>query len=229
MSYYTYIHIRLDKNEVFYVGIGKKSKQDIKNNHYSRAYNKAKRSNLWKKILNKTDYKVKIIFESENREDVINKEIELIKFYGRKDLHTGILTNLTDGGEGMLCRKIEKLCEKTLLLDDNSNIIKEFESAKDCHDYLNIGNYKHLRNVCINKKIYFKGKYICYKKDYIYIKNMKYKKSYVVGLYENGNLLKIYNTAKDVIYDGYCEKNVGSCLRGERNTHKGFEFKKIYN
>lgn len=47
--------------------------------------------------------KSRIIFLHTNLSDseAIALEIELIRFYGRKDKKTGILRNMTDGGEGM--------------------------------------------------------------------------------------------------------------------------------
>lgn len=85
-----YIHIRLDKNEPFYIGIGK----DIK-----RAYISKRRNPLWNNIVNKTEYEVQILFEDVTREFACEKEMELIQLYGRFDLGTGILANMTDGGE----------------------------------------------------------------------------------------------------------------------------------
>jgi len=89
-----YKHIRLDKNQVFYIGIGKDT---------SRAYDfhKYSRNNLWNKIYNKTEIRVEIIYENLSWKEACNKEIELIKSYGRIDLKTGILTNMTDGGDGL--------------------------------------------------------------------------------------------------------------------------------
>lgn len=94
-SFYVYKHTRLDTNKVFYIGIGTKRRSK-----YERAYDKVKRSKYWKNITNITDYKVEIIFESENREEVKNKEKELITFYGRSDLNQGTLVNHSDGGDG---------------------------------------------------------------------------------------------------------------------------------
>jgi len=85
-----YRHIRLDTNEPFYIGIGKTKK---------RAYSIHNRNLYWNRIVKKTSYRVEILFENISWDDAQNKEIDLIKLYGRKDLKTGILCNLTDGGE----------------------------------------------------------------------------------------------------------------------------------
>lgn len=106
-KYYLYRHIRLDKNEVFYIGIG--SKYVSENNlyiNYSRAYNKSSRNRFWKNIINITNYEVEILLESDDLSFIKQKEKEFIKLYGRKDLKEGSLSNLTDGGEyekGYIC------------------------------------------------------------------------------------------------------------------------------
>lgn len=87
-----YRHIRLDKNEPFYIGIGKTEK---------RAYSKHSRNRYWNHITKNTEYKVQVLFNDLSWEQAIEKEIELIQTYGRKDLGLGTLVNLTDGGEGL--------------------------------------------------------------------------------------------------------------------------------
>ena len=86
-----YRHIRLDKNTPFYIGIGK----DI-----NRPYNRKDRSNFWKSIISKTEYTIEILFYDLTKEQAIEKEIEFIELYGRVDLKTGSLCNMTCGGEG---------------------------------------------------------------------------------------------------------------------------------
>jgi hypothetical protein len=98
---YLYKHIRLDTNEIFYIGIGGFSKTE-KTYSYKRAYEFRRRNNIWKKIVLKTDYKVEIIFENLTFKEACEKEKQYIKLYGRIDLNTGSLSNLTDGGEGTL-------------------------------------------------------------------------------------------------------------------------------
>jgi hypothetical protein len=92
---YVYRHIRLDKNQPFYIGIGS-------DENYWRATKKSQRNKYWKNIVNKTQYQVEIIFDNLTWGEAQKKEIEFIKLYGRQDLGTGTLVNMTDGGEGNL-------------------------------------------------------------------------------------------------------------------------------
>lgn len=97
--HYLYRHIRLDINQPFYIGIGKKTEQDIKYFTYHRAYSKRNRNQWWKNIVSKTEFAVDIIMDDLSEKQCKEKEIEFIKLYGRKDLKKGNLCNLTDGGE----------------------------------------------------------------------------------------------------------------------------------
>lgn len=90
---YVYRHIRLDKNEVFYIGIGS-------DENYERASTPKNRNRYWHNIVNKTPYEVEIILDELTWEEACEKEKEFIKLYGRKDLKEGTLVNMTDGGEG---------------------------------------------------------------------------------------------------------------------------------
>jgi anti-sigma28 factor (negative regulator of flagellin synthesis) len=85
-----YIHKRKDTNEVFYVGIGK----------IRRPYDKAKRNKYWQSIVNKHGYNIEIIHKNLSWKKACKIERQLILQYGRCDLGTGVLVNMTDGGEG---------------------------------------------------------------------------------------------------------------------------------
>lgn len=84
-----YRHIRLDKNEPFYIGIGKT---------ILRAKDKSKRSSAWKAVSSK-GYRIEILFDDLTWEQALEKEKEFIKLYGRKK-YGGILVNITEGGLG---------------------------------------------------------------------------------------------------------------------------------
>lgn len=92
---YVYAHFRLDINKPFYIGIGSKPK-------YKRAFETKKRNNLWGKIFNKTECDSRVIFDNLTWSEACEIEISLISHLGRIDNNTGILTNLTDGGEGAI-------------------------------------------------------------------------------------------------------------------------------
>jgi len=99
-NFYLYRHIRLDSNTPFYIGIGSKKKNvKFKSDEYCRAFDKARRNRYWHRIVSKCNYDVEIIYECDDRSEIIRKEIEFIKLYGRIS-DGGILANLTDGGEG---------------------------------------------------------------------------------------------------------------------------------
>lgn len=100
--WYVYRHIRLDTNQPFYIGIGCKK-------NYARANDCKNRSSFWLKIYNKTDIVIEILCNNITKEQASEKEKEFIALYGRKDNGTGILCNMTDGGDGILnCKRSEK-------------------------------------------------------------------------------------------------------------------------
>lgn len=103
--HYLYRHIRIDKNEPFYIGIGTKSNRVRPNirSEYRRAYYiDRKGSSIWNNIAGKTDYEVQIMLESDNYDFIKQKEIEFIKLYGRINIGTGCLANMTNGGDGTI-------------------------------------------------------------------------------------------------------------------------------
>lgn len=87
-----YKHIRLDTDDVFYIGIGSKA---------SRAFSKDRRNSYWHNIVNKVGYRVEIITECKTREEACKIECDLISHYGRIGIDpNGILVNMTKGGDG---------------------------------------------------------------------------------------------------------------------------------
>jgi hypothetical protein len=120
---YVYRHIRIDKNEPFYIGIG----SDMT---YKRAREKSRRSNLWNKIIAKSDYDVEILLDDITFEEAKNKEIEFIKLYGRIDLGNGTLANLTDGGDGTPNRIFTPEHKRKLSLSQIGKKISEEQKDK---------------------------------------------------------------------------------------------------
>lgn len=100
MIYYVYRHRRLDTGKIFYIGLGSSK-------NYERAYSKI-RTNWWKKVVNKYGYSVEILAYNLFKEEACELEIFLISLYGRRNLGTGCLVNMTDGGDGTPGRKDSK-------------------------------------------------------------------------------------------------------------------------
>lgn len=109
-KYYTYTHITLDSNTIFYVGLGTKQFGDCTSlkNRYARAHSKYGKTKFWYKIVEKHGYRVGIIQEYESYEEAKNCEISNIALYGRRDLGKGTLCNLTDGGDGIFNHNFSK-------------------------------------------------------------------------------------------------------------------------
>lgn len=88
--YYVYLHRKQTTGEIFYVGKGKDD----------RAYKLIGRNRWWKNIVKKHGYTVEFVCKGIPEEQAVLEEKRLIAEYGRLDLGTGCLCNLTDGGEG---------------------------------------------------------------------------------------------------------------------------------
>ena len=136
-KYYLYIHIRLDTNEIFYVGIGSKCKRKTNSikSLYHRAYSKNNRNKYWNNIVHKTNYQIKIILESNDYDIMKNNEIEFIKSLGKEIDNNGTLVNMTDGGEGCVGLSLNK----TKNHKENLSIsLKEYYKSLSSEDYIKI-------------------------------------------------------------------------------------------
>lgn len=91
---YVYQHTRKSDGTIFYVGIGK---CEIT---FKRANTSCRRNKLWHSIVNNHGYNVEILHSGIDIEECKAIEISMIKSLGRIDKSTGILCNMTDGGDG---------------------------------------------------------------------------------------------------------------------------------
>lgn len=104
-KFYIYRHIRPDTNEVFYIGKG----NNLNGRRYARSRDKKGRNKIWNSIVNRNNgnYIIEIMYECDSDSECSKKELEFVSLYGRIDLKTGTLANLTDGGEGTLNPSVE--------------------------------------------------------------------------------------------------------------------------
>jgi len=139
-KYYLYRHVRLDTNEVFYIGKGTKRVTQLNTMNpsaYSRAIDTRNRTNYWYNITSKSLFEVDILLESNNKEFIDSKEIEFISLYGRVDLGKGSLVNLVDGGTFYKNKSIKSI-EKTVMTKRAKGNIGNFANLKN---YMNSDNF----------------------------------------------------------------------------------------
>jgi hypothetical protein len=221
---YIYRHIRLDKNEPFYIGIGN-------DNSYKRAYYKYDRNYIWKNITNKTKYKVEIILDDLSWEEACEKEKEFISLYGRKDLKKGPLANLTSGGDGTIGYKRSKKLNHDALwykaikiyqYDLEGNFIKEWKSTAEACKELKLDR-GHVCSVLKGNKYMVKGYMFRYEK-YDKIKpcsSYRYKPVFQYDL--EGNFIKEWKSTAEA--EKFLNKvGIYSVLTGKTKTCGGYKW-----
>jgi hypothetical protein len=162
---YVYSHTRLDKNEIFYIGIGKDD-----NKKYNRAFSKKRRNNFWKNLTKniKFHYNVDIIIDNIEWKEACDIEKYLIMYFGKRCSNNGNLVNLNDGGEGNFGYKHTEESLKKIKLNSNNKKLKkcihfdteiEFNSLKEACEKFNL-NLNTQRNAITKKyssaQFYFK-------------------------------------------------------------------------
>lgn len=154
---YVYRHIRLDKNEPFYIGIGS-------DNEYKRAYEKTRRNNYWINI-SKFGYEVDILIDNLTWEEACIKEKEFICLYGRTNLNQGTLCNLTDGGEGAFGRIFKHSEESKKKMSEKRKGIRQYTMTDEIRKKASESAKKrgisedHLKKMIEGKKLTGWGSY----------------------------------------------------------------------
>jgi len=223
---YLYRHIRLDKNEPFYIGIA---------THFKRAYDKSSRKNkIWQSIINKTPYEVEILFDDLTREAVLEKEKEFIALYGRIDKGTGTLCNLTDGGEDFTgeWNKGRKASEETRAKQREAAKHKPI-LTKERNLKISIALKNRPKSEEHKRKLseHFKGISNGPWKEEQRKKNLDFwiKKYLPIAQYDlDDNLIKIWdNRIIASIELGLKKDNIRECLRGRRKNYAGYKWVSI--
>jgi hypothetical protein len=230
-KYYCYRHIRADKNEPFYIGIGlKRINRNIKSvsTEYERAFSKCSRNNIWKSVVNKTDYNVEIIFESDSEEDIKNKETEFIKLYGLIYNKTGCLANYivqATYNSGYIRNNL-KNSDGVYQYDLEGNFIKKWYSVSEIVTALSFDSSSLLK--CIRKQSKTYKNYMWFKENQglkieSYDKN-KYREKLCRVIYRETNQEIIYKSMSEAAK----KENINlSTLRKYINTNK-FKNNKLF-
>jgi hypothetical protein len=227
--HYLYKHIRLDTNDIFYIGVGTKTRQNtfltIKSEFY-RAYDFKKRNEIWKRITAKTKIRVEILFESDDLSFIQQKEKELISIYGRLSDRTGKLANLAEGGDSQSFNMNIRIKQLTL----DSKIVKIWNQLKDIEKEL--GYLKTNIVKCCRKK-----QLTAYGYKWEYLDNSSYDNVYPttarkksqnnrVGIYvTDGTETYVFRTIGEVAERyGYHRSTIQAYMTNKRQ-HKFLKFK----
>lgn len=232
-KYYLYRHIRLDKNEVFYVGIGTKPKKFYPSTEYGRAYNKVTRTTYWKNIVNKTDYLVEIMLESDSYDFILEKEMEFITLYGRINLKLGSLVNLTDGGKGQVnclySKKVREkhskiLSKKVYQYDLEGNFIREWENATIASN--NLGIEKTHIGKCCRKIAYTSGGYKwSYSMSPTFITKLHHLSKNILQKDMDGSIVQEWESiTKAAKFFKTSDNNIRSVLKSKSKTAVGYKW-----
>ena len=216
--YIVYQHRRLDNNIIFYIGIGKDK---------NRAHNKSSRSKPWKDMIKNHMYIVEIIHEGITKQEAILIEIDLIKKYGRRDLGTGELVNMTDGGEqhsgfsGDLLKRIHttKAHDKVRLKTNNFDHLKTKESRIKAANNRNYNDISKKRSM---KMDYSKVLKILNSTESIVKRGMS-KRIPILQYDIKGNLIKEWGSVTEATNELNIN-NIQACCKGRRKTAGGFKW-----
>lgn len=215
-----YRHRRLDNFQVFYVGIGK--------NKY-RAYEKSplRRSEYWSRVVNKCGHEVEIVADNLSYEDAKELECFLIQLYGRKDLGTGQLINMTDGGDGALNSTNRPWSKEIHQFTLEGEYIRSYKSIHEAsRDISDIINTKDIAACCKDGRLSCKGFKYSFDKDCKDFKPLLINYPVESFCPNTGELIKSYKSIKDAAKEYDCKTNyIHRVCRGERKVSFGLNWK----
>lgn len=221
---YVYVHRKITDNEIFYVGIG------IKPNHF-RAKDVKGRNVLWNRVVRKYGFYYEIVADDLSWEEACEMERRLIGKYGRRNIKTGILVNMTDGGDGLIglvvTEEHKSKISNTLLghpvsastrkiLSDKLKVKMKGLREKTPIEWQNISKSKMGdKNWMFGRK----GELAPFFKGFVHV----YKEGEFVGEYAG-----IYDCAEklDLSYKKISACLNGNKLNGEKKTHQGYTFQR---
>lgn len=219
-QFYVYSHVRPDTNSIFYIGIG----SDIPGK-YSRAYEfgLSKRNTIWNNIWLKNNKQiiVNILQIFDNQEDCFQTEIFLIKKYGRICNNTGILSNISAGGEHKNADS-----RKIIQYDLSGKFICIWNNMFEIIGAINIKSASIYAN--LNKKSYTAGGFIWmwYSEDYLQIIPIDYINKNKKKIYQFDKQCNYINTYKSVFEAGKITKidyaSIIKVINNQRKTAGGF-------
>jgi hypothetical protein len=223
-TYFIYRYVRLDTNQPFYIGMGTKKEYNnngylltSKKSIYPRAFCKD-RNIICLSIMDKSDYDVEIIYETNDKIHAEEKEKEFISLYGVVSNGNGTLVNLTMGGTKFIPTKLYSQrsvyqrkknntlygirAKKTYMYDLDGNFIEELPLLKSFYHKYGLGDKEGSGiSQSIRLKMSCHGYLFSFEKvDKLDISEYgKLTPNYPIVKYDmNNNPINIYNSMQDV-------------------------------
>ena len=150
------------------------------------------------------------LYENLTRGEAKIIEVDIIKHFGKSIDHTGILTNITDGGIEMVCSRLGKdnpQSKKVYQYSLNGDFIKEWDCLREIGRVLN-KNYNTIGDTCRGTTKTAYG----FQWSYIYLDNLNpikthnkcadYKKVFKFDY--DGNLIDTYDSLTNAAKENNC-------------------------
>lgn len=199
-QYYIYKHYTKDDNKLFYIGLGRNK----------RAYQTTGRNKLWTNMYKKHGRIVEINSIRLTLAEANLLERKLIKKYGKIIDGTGVLSNISDGGESIWNRN---KCKEEQPRYGQKNSQKQKDIASE--------NMKK-NNPMYNKELI--EKMVISKTGVKWNKNHKGLRE--VEVYKDGELIGFYSGPKEASEKLSLKySSLYSCLNGKRNSLYGYKIK----
>lgn len=224
---YVYLHYTKDTNKLFYVGIGT---HDLAKYHskYTRAMACAacSRNYLWRRCYLKHGRKVEIYKDNLTEKEAKELEIYIIEKHGRIIDNSGILCNISAGGEGRF--KDNSNNKRIYVYNLQGVLINSFESCKAASIYygldrVNIGMAANMkRKTCGDYQFRYE-----YNKGLNLINtdnSLRKRAKPIVCINKNtGQVLKFSSSYKFTKFLGISSNShILEVLKGNRNNIKGW-------
>lgn len=219
-KYYVYGHYTKTTQEVFYIGVGTIIHLQSKTHtqRYNRAYHFSNRTNFWNNTKEKYGIEVKILFEYETKKESLDKEKELIEQFGRKVMGTGLLVNISEGGEIGPTGRVFKMSQEQkdklssskshtfYVYNKDGDFLKEILTIKKTAEYCGV-TYNAIHS-CMKTKNYSNGFFI----------------------FKEFKGTKLDYTVEDVDFQHSLSKKVitRSSINGLTTTHKSLKDASVY-
>lgn len=202
-KYYVYGYIDPRTEEYFYIG---KGTDDRAYDHllpyyfYRQTYFYRK---LRKMLSEGIEPEIQFISEELTNKEACQLEIELINEYGRIDLGTGCLCNLTDGGEGAN-RLVSEETRRKLSIAHIGHQHTETTKRRMSEAQKNLGPEVRIKRR--KTLIEIRGRPVC-------------------NLHWTGRIHQVFSHLRAVENYGFRSSNVRDAIRGQIKTHKDYAWR----